>query len=206
VTLAFLHALGIGGLAQSQAVAAEVLSLRFGPIGAKAISLLVVISCLGAINGTLFTGARVYYALGLEHPTFRWLGTWNDSTGVPLRSLLAQTLVTLGLVLGFGLYPKGFERLVIFTGPFYWGFIGLVGVALIVLRSRGATAGAAYRVPLYPLTPLLFAASSGAMVYAAIDYAVRNRSPEAFWAVGVVAAGIIVGVIDWRARRRRWRR
>lgn len=202
VTFALLHVLGVGGLAQSQAVAAEVMSLRYGPFGAQAISLLVVISCLGAINGTIFTGARVYYALGTEHPTFRWLGKWNDRLGVPLRSLGVQTLVTLGLVVAFGLYPEGFDRLVIFTAPFYWGFIGLVGVALLVLRFRGATSGAAYRVPLYPFTPLLFAASSGAMVYAAIDYAVRNRSPEAWWAVAVVAVGLVVGLIDWRSRRR----
>ena len=202
VTLSFLHALGLGGLANSHAVAAEVLALRVGPLGARAISLLVAISCLGAINGTLFTGARVYYALGVEHPTFRWLGAWNETTGVPLRSLVAQTLVTLGLVVGFGLYAEGFERLVIFTGPFYWGFIGLVGVALIVLRQRGATAGAAYHVPLYPLTPIVFATSSGAMVYAAAAYAIEKRSPEALWAVGVVVAGAVMCAVDAFARRR----
>lgn len=201
VTIAFLHTLGLGGLAQSQAVAAEVMSLRFGAVGAKVISLLVVISCLGAVNGTLFTGARVYYALGTQHPMFRWLGEWNEKTGVPLRSLLAQTAVTLGLVIGFGLYPKGFERLVIFTGPFYWGFIGLVGIALIVLRLRGATANASYRVPLFPLTPILFAGSSAAMVYAAIDYALGQRSVEGWWAVAVVLVGLVVGVIDWQRRR-----
>jgi hypothetical protein len=122
--------------------------------------------------------------------------------GVPLRSLFAQNVVTLGLVIGFGLYPKGFERLVIFTGPFYWGFIGLVGVALLVLRSRGATASATYRVPLFPLTPILFAASSGAMVYAGVLYAIQNRSVEAWWAAVVVVSGLVMGWIDWRARRR----
>lgn len=202
VTLGFLRVMGIGGLAGSQAVAADVMSLRFGPLGAKAISVLVVISCLGAINGMLFTGARVYYALGTQHPTFRWLGEWNDRTGVPLRSLVVQTLVTLGLVIGFGLYSEGFDRLVIFTGPFYWGFIGLVGIALLVLRASGKTAHGTYRVPLYPLTPLLFAASSGAMVYAALHHAIVNRSPEAWWAVIVVVIGAIVGLIDWQARRR----
>jgi amino acid transporter len=200
VTLAFLHGLGIGGLARSEAVAAEVMSLRFGSLGAKAISLLIVISCLGAINGTLFTGARVYYALGVHHPTFRWLGTWNAQAGVPLRSLVVQTLVTLGLVIGFGAYQEGFNRLVNFTTPFYWGFIGLAGAALVVLRQRGVPT--TYRVPLYPLTPLLFVASSGFMVLAAVDYAIRNRSQEAWWAAAVVVAGLIVGVIDWVVRRR----
>lgn len=200
VTLAFLHALGTGGLAQSQAVAAEIMSRRFGPIGAKALSVVIVVSCLGAINGTLFTGARVYYALGVHHPTFHWLGTWNERIGVPLRSLIVQTLVTLGLVLGFGLYAEGFNRLVIFTTPFYWGFIGLAGLALLVLRRRGTTSS--FRVPGYPFTPLLFLASSAAMVVASLDFAIRNRSHEAWWAVAVIAAGLIVGVFDARARRR----
>jgi amino acid transporter len=201
VAMAFLHTLGVGGLGRSQAVAAEIMSMRFGAVGAKGISLLVVISCLGAINGTLFAGSRVYYALGREHPIFRWLGRWDERKGVPLRSLFAQAVVTLGLVIGFGLYPRGFERLVIFTGPFYWGFIGLVGVALLVLRSRGATAQATYSVPLYPITPLLFAASSAAMVYAAVVYAIENRSIEAWWAGTVLVVGLVVGCMDWKARR-----
>jgi amino acid transporter len=201
VNQAFLHALGVEGLAVSRAVAAQVLQQRFGNRGGQAISLLVVISCLGGINGMLFTGARVYYALGTHHPIFRWLGTWNLQSGVPLRSLIVQTLVTLGLVIGFGLYPGGFDRLVVFTGPFYWGFIALVGVALVVLRLRGGLT-ATFRVPLYPVTPILFSLTSGAMVYAAIDYAVRNLAWEALWAGIVLASGLAVGVFDWLARRR----
>jgi basic amino acid/polyamine antiporter, APA family len=201
INVAFVYAVGIDGLARSPAVAADVLALRFGGAGATAISLLVVVSCLGAINGMLFTGARVYYALGTHHATFRWLGTWNERGGVPLRSLVLQTLVTLGLIVGFGLYEQGFERLVVFTGPFYWGFIALVGVALIVLRYRGQFSAGNYRVPLFPLTPLLFTASSGAMVYAAVSFAVSNRSPEAAWAVGVVVVGLIVGLLDRRSRQ-----
>lgn len=204
INSAFLRALGIEGLAGSQAVAAEIMEKRFGSRGSQAISLLVVISCLGGINGMLFTGARVYYALGTHHPIFRWLGAWNVTTGVPLRSLALQTAVTLGLVIGFGLDPEGFKRLVVFTGPFYWGFIALVGVALIVLRyRRGAPTSAAFRVPLFPLTPALFALTSGAMVYAAIDYALNNFAVAAvWWAVGVIIVGFVVGAFDWRARRR----
>jgi len=201
VNLALMRALGVEGLAKSGAPAAQVLSLRFGAWGARLISLLVVVSCLGGINGMLFTGARVYYALGTHHPTFRWLGAWHARTGVPLRSLAVQTAVTLGLVIGFGLYPGGFSRLVVFTGPFYWGFIALVGLALIVLRLRGGAATASYRVPLFPLTPLLFTFTSGAMVLAAVDYAARNVAWEGVWAVVVIASGLVFGIIDWQARR-----
>ncbi len=205
VNFGFLWVLGVGGLANSQAVAAKVMSIRFGSAGAVAISLLVVISCLGTINGMMFAGSRVFYALGEHHPTFRWLGVWNERKGVPLRSLAVQTLVTLGLIAGFGLYPGGFKGLVIFTGPFYWGFIGLVGPALILLRWRGVISSA-YRAPLFPILPLLLAASGAAMTWSAVQYVLSQRTGVALWAVGawwaigVIAAGILVGFLDWRVR------
>jgi amino acid transporter len=201
VNMAFFHALGVSGVLQSTAPAADVLSLRLGSYGSRAISLLVVVSCLGAINGMLFTGARVFYALGTHHPGFRWLGAWNEHTGVPLRSLVLQVLVTLGLVVACR-DAAGFERLVVFTAPFYWGFIALVGVALIVLRLRGRTASSSYRVPLFPLTPLLFAASSAAMVYAGVDYALQYQNIEVRWGLAVITIGLVVACIDWRARHR----
>lgn len=210
VNLGFLWVLGVGGLANSQAVAAKIMSVRFGPAGAIGISLLVVISCLGTINGMMFAGARVFYALGEHHPTFRWLGVWNERRGVPLRSLLVQTAVTLGLVAGFGLYPGGFKGLVIFTGPFYWGFIGLVGPALIALRLRSAISSA-YRAPLFPILPLLLAASGAAMTWSAVQYVWVQRtsvalwSVGAWWAAGVIVAGVIVGCIDLKARMAKYR-
>jgi amino acid transporter len=201
VNLAFMHALGVGGVAGSKAVAADVLTLRLGQYGSRAISLLVVISCLGAINGMLLTGARVFYALGTHHPTFRWLGAWNEQTGVPLRSLVMQTLVTLGLVVVCR-EQEGFERLVVFTAPFYWGFIALAAIALIALRLHGATGSATFRVPLFPLTPIIFAVSSGFMVYAGFKYAFSRQSVESLWGLAVVVSGLVVGWVDWRARHR----
>src|SRR5262245_30708239 len=181
VNLAFLYALGIDGLSHSQAAAADVLSMRLGSYGARAISLLVVVSCLGAINGMLLTGARVFYALGANHPTFRWLGAWNDRLGVPLRSLVMQTLITLALVIGFGRDRDNFERLVVFTAPFYWGFIALVGIALIVLRLRRDGAPASYRAPWYPLTPLVFAITSWEMARSAAVFAFQQGATGAWW-------------------------
>ncbi len=215
INIAFVQALGLGGLASSQAVAAEVLARRFGRIGSSALSLLVVLSCLGAINGMLLTGARVFYAVGIHHPSFRWLGAWNVRTGVPLRSLAMQSLVTIGLVIGFGLRPGGFEGLVVFTGFFYWTFIGLVGIAVIVLRWF-PRAEATFRLPLFPLTPLAFWLTCFAMAYAAAQYtigeAVRSLRDTgrleltwtigAAWAVIVVVSGLGMGLFDWQKRRR----
>jgi basic amino acid/polyamine antiporter, APA family len=209
--VAFVVAMGFENLTASKAIAADVLARRFGAWGSTAISLLVVISCLGAINGMIFTGARVYYALGTEHPTFRWLGAWDQSRGVPLRSLVVQTLVTLALVIAFGRGDGGFNRLVVFTGPFYWGFFAMVGMALIVLRETQSRTAGSYRVPLYPWLPLAFYFTSGLMVlaasqYLASQYADIDRAREQFWptawAAAVVTSGLTAGIVDWSIRRK----
>jgi amino acid transporter len=207
VNLAFVQALGLNGLMQSPAAAADVLGDSVGSWGSKAISVLVVVSCLGAINGMLFTGARVYYALGTHHPVFRWLGSWNQRSGVPLRSLALQTIVTLALVIGFGLYAQGFSRLVNFTAPFYWGFIGLVGIALIAIRERATEVRAVktsveFQVPLFPVLPALFALSSAAMVYASVSYALQNLAREVWWAAAIVLMGAFFCWLDYQTRQR----
>jgi len=58
-----------------------------------------------------------------------------------------------------------------YTAPVFWLFLFLTGIALIVLRRRDATRPRPFRVPLYPLTPLVFCASSGYLVYASLAYA-----------------------------------
>ena len=99
------------------------------------------------------------------------------------------------------------KSLVIFTGPCYWGFIGLVGLALIRLRLHPTTARAKgeYRVPLYPLTPLVLALSSGAMVVAAIQYAIAQRSSLALWTVGAWWASAQSRRLFPKVRLRRFR-
>ncbi|MCS7305422.1 MAG: amino acid permease [Thermoguttaceae bacterium] len=102
VNLAFIRALGVVNFRSSQAVAADVLDLVVRPWGGKIISILICISTFGAINGMIFTGARIYYAMGTDHRMYRWLGSWDPQRGVPIVSLIAQGVVTLLMVIGFG--------------------------------------------------------------------------------------------------------
>ncbi|HQU46706.1 MAG TPA: amino acid permease, partial [Pirellulales bacterium] len=66
----FVYALGLDGVRNAPALAADVVRLGLGPWGAKAVSVLVAISALGAINGMTFTAARIYYAMGTCHRLF----------------------------------------------------------------------------------------------------------------------------------------
>jgi basic amino acid/polyamine antiporter, APA family len=192
LNLGFVKGLGLSGLYESQNVASDVLQKSWGPIGDRLVSLLVVVSCLGAIHGMLFTGARVYYKLGSEHPLFRWLGVWHAGLDVPLRSLLAQSVVTVAMVAVFGASAAAFDRLVMFTGPFYWGFICLVIGALVALRWQNRLADDRYRVPLYPLPPLLFSVACVWMAYSGFMYAWSSGGREGYWALSVVVIGTVI--------------
>ncbi len=196
VNFSFIHALGYAGFAESKAVAVDVMKLRFGDWAGKLISLLICFSALGAINGLTFTGARINYAVGRQHRMFALLGQWSAKHDTPVWSLVLQCAVTLALVVGFGWARgrNGFETLVIFTTPVFWLFFFLVGVALIVLRFRQPDVARAYRVPLFPLPPLLFCATSIFMIHSSITYALSNKSNEAFWSMGILAVGVVICV------------
>ncbi|MFW6125024.1 MAG: APC family permease [Pirellulales bacterium] len=195
--LSLLGALGLGGMARSDAVAADVLSLAAGERGARLISLLICVSALGAMNGQIFAGARVYYAMGREHRLWHWLGRWHPRLGTPAAALALQGLITLGLVFAFGLLTSGgFQSMVEYTAPIYWMFFVLVGISLFVLRRREPDRPRPYRVWLYPITPLVFLASGLLLLYASLDYALRNASYEPLWAVALLAVGVIFSAVD----------
>ncbi|MEN6449795.1 MAG: APC family permease [Thermoguttaceae bacterium] len=208
INLAFVHALGFVGVGQTKAPAADVLELAIGPWASVCISLLICISALSAVNGQIFTGSRIYYAMGTEHRFYAWLGRWNARRGTPDASLLIQGAITLALVVWFGLGQNGFEQMVIFTTPCFWFFLALVGVSLIVLRVREPDVERPYRVPGYPMTPILLSLGSVCLVYSGLLYAIRNRTPEALWStLAVLATGVLVvlagAATDCRRRRAR---
>lgn len=207
LNLAFARGLGLAGFMNSEAVAARVLERPLGSAGSAAISVLICLSCLGAINGMIFTGARVSYAMGRDHRVFAWLGNWNDQRGVPLRSLVVQGAVTITLIVLFGFSKTGFERLVVFTGPFFWGFFALVALACIVLRWRDPATPRPFRVPLFPLTPLVFCLSSLLMTWAGVNYLTAQHEEgrlaldAAAWALLVLASGAVIILAASLSRR-----
>jgi amino acid transporter len=196
VNLSFLRALGLEGMANSEAIAVDTVRPRLGSYGAGAIGVLVCISCLGAINGMLLTGARVNYALGTDHRLFSWLGRWNARLDTPLSSLLVQGAITLVFVVGFGWYANGFVRLLQFSAPVFWWFIFMVSVALFLLRYRRPDAMRPYRVPLYPWVPLVFCLSSAFMILASLEYALSDGSYEALLTVAVLSVGLVLCLFD----------
>ncbi|MBA3506543.1 MAG: amino acid permease [Betaproteobacteria bacterium] len=190
VNLALLHGLGFKALAESKAAGAEVMDRAFGPFAARALGLFVAVAALTSINATMIVGARTNYAMGRDWPALKFLGAWNVTRGVPVSAFLVQGAIALALV-GFGaLQHDGFEAMVEFTAPVFWFFLLLVGISVFVLRAKDGGAERPFRVPLYPLTPLLFCAVSAYLLYSSVTYAASKNAVHIsllVMAVGAVA-------------------
>jgi amino acid transporter len=128
------------------------------------------VSALGAIQGTIFTGARTNYALGQDWQLFSWLGRWNEPTQTPLNALMVQGAITLALIWLGTLTRSGFATMVEYTAPVFWFFLLLTTLSLFVLRTVEPEVSRCFRVPLYPLTPLLFCATCVYLLQASLTY------------------------------------
>jgi APA family basic amino acid/polyamine antiporter len=193
VNAAYIMGLGFSSAQQSQGIAADVLRLPLGDFGHKAMCLLVMVSALGAVNGLIFTGSRVYWKLGSENSVFAALGRWHPRLGAPHWSLLAQAMICLSMIFVVGsetgrdavngLLTRlgadaiqwsghgGFGILVTCSAPIFWAFFLLTGLSLFVLRVKDRHLTRPFTVPLYPVVPLIFCGMCGYMFYSAVTYA-----------------------------------
>jgi len=195
VNLAYLRGLGLGGVAGAEAVAADLMRGAVGERGAQFVSLIIAVSALTSANATVITGARTNYALGRDFRVFGFLGRWHRGANTPATALAVQGLIALALILIGTLARRGFETMVEYTAPVFWCFFLLTGLALIVLRVKEPHVARPFRVPLYPLTPLLFCAVCAYMLQASLAYTGRGAL------VGVAA--LLTGLpVLWLARRR----
>jgi amino acid transporter len=191
---AFLYALGYEGMKASKAVATDTVATVFPHLGSALISALICISALGAVNGLIFTGARISYALGLDHTLFSRLGEWHPRFGTPAAALLVQGAIALVLIGVLG----SFVDAILYTAAVVYSFYFASTVAVLVLRRKEPTRERPYRVPGYPFTPLIFAAVCLFLVRSAILY-----KPK----VALVACGLLLlGLPLWHWSNRLGRR
>jgi amino acid transporter len=186
--LAFLRALGLGGMAASDAVAAEVMRRAMGESAAVGISLLVSISALTSANATVITGARTNCALGRGFPALRWLGLWDRDRDTPGNALIVQTSVALLLVLAGAFARDGFQLVVEYTAPVFWLFMLLVGLALFIFRVRDPAVERPVRVPLFPVLPAIFCLTNAYLLYSSLAY----TGLGALAGVAVLGAGLVL--------------
>jgi len=195
VTWAYWRGLGPQAMSTSDALAADLLRKAFGVSGEKIMALLVVISSVTSINATMITGARSSYAAGRDWPLLSHLGRWDAVRGTPANALRVQCIAALLLVAIGAWTGSGFKAMVEFTAPVFWLFFLLSGLSLFVLRRRDPDMVRPFRVPLFPLLPMVFCAMCIFMLWSSLSY-VYNQSwggLNAAWiGVAVLAGGAIL--------------
>ena len=155
---AYLYVLPLATVSASTRVAADFADAALGGGGAQLMSVLVILSTLGALNGVILTGPRVYHAMARDGLLFKWIGAVHPTMGTPHRAIVLQAAWSCFLVLT-GSYRVLFTR-VVYTE---WIFFALVAASLVLLRHR-PTYAPRFLMWGYPVLPALFVVASVTIV------------------------------------------
>jgi APA family basic amino acid/polyamine antiporter len=191
--IVYLHVLGRDGLAASAAVAADTASRLAGPGGVSAITVAAMISILGFTGVALLTNARVLFALGADGAFLNAAARVHPRFGSPHVALALLGGWSLALLIG----TRG-EIGALLSGVVFadWIFFGLGAASVLVLRRTRPDAVRPYRVPGFPVVPLLFVAAALVGIVSAYVSSLRTS----LFGTALLAVG--AGVYAWGTRRR----
>ena len=190
---AMLHAAPAGALAGQLNVAQVAAQGVFGQGGGRLVAGIIALGLISSISAMAWAGPRVAMVIGEDHPhAFGWL-RWRTAAGIPAAAVLGQSLLTLLL-----LFTSAFEQVLVYTqfSLLTCSFLTVSGV--IVYRFTQPDLPRPFRVPLYPLTPLLFLAISA---FALIDTAAAKPS-EALLGALTLLGGLGIYAVVSRGKNR----
>lgn len=156
LNLVFLRTTSLPELQGTVEVGALSARNLFGEEGGALVSLALSLLLVSSISAMVLAGPRVLDVIGQDVPALRFLCVRNRR-GAPTRAVLLQQ----GLALGF-ILTGSFEAVLTFAGFTLTLFALLTVAGMVRLRRREAELPRPFRVPLYPLPPLLFILVSGA--------------------------------------------
>ncbi len=192
---ALLAGLGLEGLKSSQAVAADAVKPMLGAVGEKFIGGIVALAALTSINATMIVAARTNYAVGNDWPLLRFMSRWSADRSAPMAAFVVTGAISLGLVLMAAAHKSGIKFMVDFTAPVFWFFFMLTGIALFVLRFRYPHVMRPFKVPLFPILPMVFVGTCAFLLYRSLRFTLENQAIQiAFYVMGA-------GVVAWAVAR-----
>jgi APA family basic amino acid/polyamine antiporter len=187
--LAYLKVMTIPQIAAAERVGADVATLTMGPIGGTFVSLAVLLSIIGAINGCVLTGARIPFAQARDGLFFARFGEAHPRFQTPGFAIVCAGIWTAILVLS-----GSYETLYTYSILAAWIFYTMSVAAVMVLRRKMPNAPRPYRMWAYPWTLWLFVAVS---LWFMADAVINQPLPSAM-ALVIVATG---AAVYWMWRR-----
>jgi basic amino acid/polyamine antiporter, APA family len=154
----------------------------FGPLGGKAMGLIIALLLISTLSAMIFAGPRVAMSMGEDMPALKLLGKKNKN-GLPINAILFQLLITVFLII-----TSSFDQVITYSSFTLALFTVITVLGLFVLRIRKQGVQHTYKTPLYPLPPLLFLAiTTWTLIYVA-----QNRPVESVYGLLTLVAGIPV--------------
>ncbi|MFA7289620.1 MAG: amino acid permease [Melioribacteraceae bacterium] len=151
INLAYLYVMPIEEIAKSPLVAASAAEKIFGSSGGSIVSIAVIISTFGALNGSILATARVQYAMAENRLFFKGLGKIHPKYNTPHVSLVVQGIWSSILVLS-----GSFDTITDYVIFASWLFYMLGAYGVFVLRKKMGNSKRYYKVWGYPYTPMIF--------------------------------------------------
>ena len=185
INIAMINVLPIESIVASRTPASDVAVTLFGNNGAAFITIGIIVSVFGAMNGYLLTGARVPLAMGEREqlPYSSQLGKIHKSFGTPANALILEGV--LAIIYIFSGSFNTLTNLLIFV---LWIFFVMGVFSIFILRKRVPAEKRSYKVPLYPLVPIVGILGGLYILYSTIMSAPLNS----IIGIGITLAGLPV--------------
>lgn len=185
---AYLHVLGLETLRNSDTIGVALSNRIIGSGGSIFMATIVILAALSTVNATIITGARTNYALGRDFPMLQLIGKWNSSFNAPINALILQGAIAFGLVILGSFTKEAVSTMVDYTAPVFWFFILMTTASLFVFRSKTDRENMIYRVPFYPVTPIIFMLACLYLLYSSVVF----TGWGSFVGIGILLIGLPV--------------
>jgi basic amino acid/polyamine antiporter, APA family len=188
--LAYLRVLTLPALAQHERVAAVAMEILAGPRGRRFVSALILCSIFGALNGTILTGPRAYFAMARDGVFFSSVGRVHPRFKTPAIAVLIQGALSIVLAVS-GTYEQLYTY-VIFSA---WIFYGAAVLAVLVLRRQRPSLERPYRIWGSPFVPIVFALAALGIVANTL----LTKPRESGVGLGIILLGLPI-YFAWRRK------
>ncbi|MDF2590913.1 MAG: amino acid permease [Clostridia bacterium] len=185
INLAIVNIMPVADVIASEKAASDAAVILFGNSGAALIAAGIMISIFGALNGYLMTGVRVPFAMAQDNlfPFAKFFGKISDKFGTPINALLFEAILASLYVLS-----GSFETLTNLAVFAVWIFFVMTVYGIFILRSKHKNIERPYKVPLYPIVPIIGIAGG---IYILVSTLITSTS-YALFGLAITALGLPV--------------
>ena len=181
INFVFTYTLGIGAMGTSMLVASDSASIFLGEKGAALVSIIILISLLGANNGFILTSARINYAMARDKLFFQQAAKVHPKFKSPANALVIQAMWASVLT-----FSGTYNQLITYIIFASWIFYAMSCAAVIILRKKRPEMKRPYKTPGYPYIPIIFILFAVFLTFNTILEAPRDAAVGA----GIILAGL----------------